>query len=183
MPRRPSHPLTFGAMTCLAPLALALSALFGCQPKVGDPCKRAYDCGLRVVRQCDISNAPRDPKGEGECIVENCSYGVCPREAVCVKVYATEFLSVACDPECEDMSSSECEAEVSDQCTPDEVCLPEGLCADEIRARTSCRRKCDRDSDCRDNYKCVETGVDGIYVAPNPDDPTRQYTSRICVPR
>jgi hypothetical protein len=165
-------------------VALALGTALGCQPKVGDPCKRALDCGLRVIRQCDVSNAQRDPKGEGECIVENCSYGVCPKEAVCVKVYASEFLSVSCDPEREDLPmSSDGETVVQDDCAPNEVCLPEGLCAAEIRARTSCRLECDDDRDCRSNYQCVSTGIGGLYVAPDPEDPTIQRTAKICVPR
>ncbi len=163
------------------PLAAALFAS-GCQPQVGDPCKRAFDCGINVVRQCDVSNVPRDPKREGECIVENCSFGVCPAEAVCVKVYASEYLSIACDPDLEDVPSFE-GIDGRDDCAPHEVCLPEGLCAAEIRARTSCRRECNDDSDCRDNYQCVSTGFGGIYVAPDPADPTRQLSAKICVPR
>ena len=150
-----------------------------CQPRVGDPCKRASDCGLNVIRQCDVSNASRDPKGEGECIVENCSLGVCPKEAICVKVYASEFLSVACDPKLEDMPAGD----GRDDCLPNEVCLPEGLCADEIRARTSCRKTCRSDRNCRDNYECMPTGIGGIYVAPDPENPTVQQTAQICVPR
>lgn len=174
-------------MPALRHIALvALAALtFGtaCQPKIGDPCKRALDCGIRVIRQCDVSNASRDPDREGECIVENCSFGVCPKEAVCVKVYASEFLSVACDPDREDIPVSSDGLTMADDCAPNEVCLPEGLCADEIRARTSCRRECDNDRDCRDNYKCVGTGVGGVYVAPDPADPTAQHYAKICVPR
>jgi hypothetical protein len=159
----------------LAPVALILMGL-GCQPRVGDPCKRAYDCGVYVVRQCDVSNSPRDEKGQGECIVENCSYGACPKEAVCVKVYSTELLSVACDPEVEDVGGR-------DDCLPHEVCLPEGLCADEVRARTSCRKECNKDSDCRDNYECVATGAGGVYMTPDPANPTQELTESICVPR
>lgn len=166
-------------LIALAALAFAAS---GCQPKVGDPCKRALDCGVNVVRQCDVSNAPRDPKGEGECIVENCSYGVCPKEAVCVKVYASEFLSLSCDPDLEDVPSFE-GIDGRDDCAPSEVCLPEGLCAAEIRARTSCRLECKDDGDCRDNYHCVNTGVGGVYVAPDPANPTAQRNAKICVPR
>lgn len=162
----------------LAGLSCVLAAL-GCQPKIGDPCSRAIDCGLRVVRQCDLSNKNRDPDNKGECTLENCSYGVCPKNSTCVKVYATEFLSVACDPLTEDQGDDQ----GTDACESNEVCLPEGLCADEIRARTSCRRTCDSDSDCRDNYHCVSTGIDGVYVAPDPEDPTVQHTANICVPR
>ena len=163
----------------IALAALGLGAL-ACQPQVGDPCRRASDCGLNVVRQCDVSNAPRDPDDQGECIVENCSFGVCPNEAVCIKVYATEFLSLACDPETEDQPMS---GAATDDCLPNEVCLPEGLCADEIRARTSCRRECRDDRDCRDNYQCIETGIGGLYVAPDPEAPEVQRSAKICVPR
>jgi hypothetical protein len=177
MPRR--RPISFAALAALA-FGTVLAA--GCQRKVGDPCKRAFDCGIYVVRQCDVSNAPRDPKRDGECIVENCSFGVCPKEAVCVKVYGSDFLSVACDPDLEDVPSFQ-GIDGRDDCAPHEVCLGEGLCASEIQARTSCRRSCRRDSDCRDNYQCVPTGINGIYVAPDPDDPTRQHSANICVPR
>jgi hypothetical protein len=209
----------------LASFALALGVFggLGCQPQIGDPCRRTYDCGLRVIRQCDVSNSPRDPKNQGECILENCSYGVCPNEAVCVKVYSTELLSIACEPEAEDVELA-CDAGLTcvegtcrnppnepndtgedetgetgeaeclpgsvgcpcfyfDNCLPHEVCLPEGLCADEVRARTSCRRQCNNDNDCRDNYECVSTGAGGVYMAPDPADPTQPLTDSICVPR
>jgi hypothetical protein len=158
-----------------APVALILMGL-GCRPEVGDPCKRAADCGLYVVRQCDVSNAPRDSKNQGECIVENCSYGSCPNEAVCVKVYSTELLSLSCDPEAEDINGR-------DDCLPHEICLPEGLCAYEVRARNSCRRRCNKDNDCRQGYECVATGAGGVYMAPDPEDPTLLLTDSICVPR
>lgn len=171
-------------LRALAPGALILGILgaLACQPQVGDPCRRASDCGLRVIRQCDVSNAPRDAKGQGECILENCSYGVCPNEAACVKVYSTELLSIACEPDLEDVPSLE-GGDARDDCLPHEVCLPEGLCADEVRARTSCRRTCNKDSDCRDNYECLPTGAGGVYMAPDPDDPTRPLSENICVPR
>jgi hypothetical protein len=163
-------------LAALAALAFG-TVLAGCTPDIGDPCKRALDCGIRVIRQCDVSNAARDPNREGECTVENCSYGVCPKEAVCVKVYGSEFLSVSCDPDLEDVPDG------SNDCEPHEVCLPEGLCASEIRAKNSCRLECDNDKDCRDNYQCVSTGVGGVYVAPDPKNPNVQHTAKICVPR
>jgi hypothetical protein len=212
-------------LRALAPAALIFGILgsLACQPQIGDPCRRTYDCGLRVIRQCDVSNSPRDPKNQGECILENCGFGACPKEAVCVKVYSTELLSVSCEPDLEDLQpecdpellciNDVCRSEVDDtetgdtgeseetgdiclagtldcpcradvdECLPHEVCLPEGLCADEVRARTSCRRQCNNDNDCRDNYECVSTGAGGVYMAPDPDDPTRVLTDSICVPR
>lgn len=174
------------AIRVVAVIALILGAL-GCRPEIGDPCKRSQDCGVYVVRQCDVSNVPRDPKAQGECILENCSYGGCPREAECVKVYSTELLSVACEPLLEDVPSYTDQDGVAhdgrDDCLPHEVCLAEGLCADEVRARTSCRRACKNDRDCRDNYECVPTGAGGVYMVPDPEDPTRVLTESICVPR
>ena len=176
------HRLGSIRFSALAALSCATALLAGCQPKIGDPCKRAVDCGINVIRQCDVSNAPRDPKREGECIVENCSFGVCPKEAVCIKVYASEFLSVSCDPELEDVPTAD-GLFVNDDCAPNEVCLPEGLCADEITSRTSCRLECKDDGDCRSNYECMPTGLNGVYVAPDPENPTKQNSAKICVPR
>lgn len=220
---------TLRVLASVAPLALILASL-GCQPQVGDPCKRASDCGLRVLRQCDVSNAPRDSKSQGECIVENCSFGACPNEATCVKVYSTELLSISCEPDDEDIKLAACDETLVcdidgicrdpsgepgepvpdevcpkgtqncacdivdecpsnqvcrpvDDCLPHEVCLPEGLCADEVRARTSCRRMCKKDNDCRPNYECVSTGAGGVYLAPDPQHPTQMLTESICVPR
>ncbi len=190
MPYTPRALFGLHSSTPLAPLASFMSVLsvvavmsaMGCQPEIGDPCKRSLDCGLQVIRQCDISNAARDPEGEGECVLENCSYGTCPKEAVCIKVYASEFLSQACDPAQEDLPDAEGTI-TRDDCQPSEVCLPEGLCADELRARTSCRRQCKSDGDCRDNYECKRTGFNGVYVSPNPNHPTVIPSDQICVPR
>ena len=166
-------------------IALALFALLpACKNKIGDECLRAIDCSPRGERQCDLSNSPFDNKREGECTIENCSLGACPKEGICVKVYSSKFLSVACDPEAEDLAEDPTNPDhLVDDCDPDEICLPEGLCADEITARTSCRLECKKDSDCRGNYRCTEIGSDGVYVAPDPDDPTKFQTAKICVPR
>jgi hypothetical protein len=173
-------------MSRLTLLAALLALIAGCRDKIGDPCRRAFDCSPRGDRLCDLSNAPFDPQGKGECTIEGCSHGACPREAVCVKVYSSMFLSVACDPEREDLEPIDADAPelgLVDECDPQEVCLPEGLCADELTARTSCRLECKKDSDCRGNYECVETGTGGVYVAPDPADPGGSSTARICVPR
>ena len=62
------------------------------------------------------------------------------------------------------------------------MCLPEGLCADEITARTSCRRKCSSNDDCRNGYECLLTGSQGVYRAPDIDDPNNPSNVRICMP-
>lgn len=171
--------------------ALALLALLGtaCQPKIGDPCRLSTDCSIRGERTCDLSFTIG---GEGECIIDGCTTGTCPKEAVCVKVYSSDFASVACDPAREDISIPDPSAECTDascpglppldDCRANEVCLPEGLCVDEVTARTSCRKECDKQRDCRDGYRCQGTGTKGIYLAPDPDDPTSGRESKICVP-
>lgn len=196
----------------LIPVA-ALGVLFagGCRAQIGDPCDNSLDCSQQGERTCDLSNRVDDagnpnPAGKGECIIEGCSLGSCPERepTVCVKHYGSRFLSVACDPDLEDIgylcdeveqgdgtTTLECPPECDDDgtcppppndCEPNEVCLPEGLCADEITARTTCRRECDNDNDCRPGYECTRTGSDGIYLAPDFDNPTANRTARICVP-
>ncbi len=200
--------------------AMVFSGLIlSCQAKIGDPCKRAYDCGVTVLRQCDMAGAkPRacnikannDDSSCGECTLENCSLGMCPEEAICIKVYTSEFLSTACNPDAEDIEAGapnpdkpcdpdredidldDCDmnelcgddrqcAPLVNDCAPHEVCLAEGLCADEISARTSCRLECSNDGDCRLGYMCKETNTDGVYVAPNPENLAEQIVSKICV--
>jgi hypothetical protein len=62
----------------LLPLVLALLALFGCQPEIGDECLLHSDCG-GASRLCDTSFS-----GSGYCTQFNCEPGGCPEEAVCV---------------------------------------------------------------------------------------------------
>jgi hypothetical protein len=184
MHRRP--PLSQAPQILLVAL-VALAA--ACKAKIGDPCKVSTDCSIRGERTCDLSYTIG---GEGECIIEGCTLGTCPKEAVCVKIYGTDFLSVACDPEREDTAvpdpSSECTPESCpglpplDDCQSNEVCLPEGLCVDDITARTSCRLECDDSGDCRTGYRCQRTGQLGIYRAPDPDAPTSTKQTKICVP-
>ena len=166
----------------LVPFALALAA---CQPKIGDPCVRAVDCSIRGERQCDLSNAPFDPSGEGECTIENCAYGTCPSEGTCVAAYGSAFLTVACDPAREDTWSEAQDGSALpplDLCAADELCLPEGLCGYILSVRTSCRLKCKKDSDCRGGYECRATGSGGVYVSPNPDNPSKLLSGKICMP-
>lgn len=126
-----------------------------------------------------------------------------------MKAYAVDFLTIACDPLREDIASAQdgtlddleercrvedppedCCVEVDgelvcpplDLCGANEVCLPEGLCADEITARTSCRRKCGDDEDCRNGYQCVRTGARGVYRAPDLDNPGQGKEVEVCVP-
>ena len=172
--------------------SLALAALLGlaaCTPEIGDACTNSTHCSNLGDRVCDRSFGVGQ---EGECTIEGCSRGTCPEEAMCVVVYNTRFLSVACDPFREDVAvpadPDECTADECpplpplDDCEPSEICLPEGMCASQLSARTSCRRACKNGDDCRPGYQCARTGEAGIYRAPDPDKPALTGQGRICVP-
>lgn len=189
----------------LALCALAVVGLAGCKKKIGDACTRSTDCSIRGDRVCDLShrvdaNGVSSKSGKGECTIEGCGHDTCPKEAECVKVYGTDFLTIACDPLREDIAialepsgdecpeqctlvdGTYCACEPLDLCETHEVCLPEGLCADEITARTSCRRECKNDGDCREGYECVRTGARGVYRAPDLDRPGELDDVEICMP-
>lgn len=154
----------------------------GCRAKIGDACRRSTDCSLQGERICDLSNRIN---GQGECIIEGCGRDSCPAEGACVKVYGSDFLSVSCDPEREDRATvDETNATLPprNDCAPHETCLLEGLCADEVSARTSCRAKCSSNRDCRGGYECKLTGTRGVYHTPDPLDPTNVGQIRICHP-
>jgi len=192
------------SLTCV----FALLALAGCQARIGDACDRSIDCSLQGERICDLSHRVDgsgvvSAAGMGECTIDGCGRDTCPDEAACIKAYGSKFLSVACDPEREDIATFCLDDEEAclargcrpsadasggwtcpprDECDVSEVCLPEGLCADEITARTSCRRKCSSNRDCRDGYVCLLTGSQGVYRAPDFDDPNNPSPVRICMP-
>ncbi len=171
--------------------ATTVLALAGCKKKIGDPCQRSTDCSLAGDRVCDLSHrvnssGEKSPNGSGECTIESCGASSCPGKSTCVKVYGSDFLTVACDPIREDIATKDGAGGVlppRDDCDPAEVCLPEGLCADEITARTSCRRTCSDDDDCRNGYECVRTGARGVYRAPDPRKPGEIHDAQICVPK
>ncbi len=167
-------------------LAVALVAVASlasaCRAEIGDACRRSTDCSLQGERSCDLSNRIG---GQGECIIEGCSRTSCPDEAKCVKTYGTDFLSVACDPDREDKAAVAADGTVLEplnSCLPHEVCLGEGLCADEVSARTTCRRACKSNDDCRGGYTCRLTGSDGVYQQPDADNQAPHRQVKICQP-
>ena len=191
----------------LAFALLALLALPGCQRKIGAACRVSTDCSIRGDRVCDLSHlvdgdGNLDPKGKGECIIDACNTSTCPREGTCVQVYGAEFLSVACDPELEDRPQpfqsgiearvAACNAEPAEpedgepvlcnDCLSHEVCLPEGLCADLLSVRTSCRKECRSNTQCRDGYECRTSGSNGVYSVATPEAPFGTEVVKICMP-
>jgi len=162
-------------------LATMVVAAFGCSRRIGNECKLSFDCSLRGERICDLSylvdeEGFESADGKGECIIEGCTATSCPNEGVCVQIYSTQFLSVACDPTLEDRPDG------LDDCDANEVCIKEGVCADANTARATCRKECKRESQCREGYSCRPTGDGGIYVAANPEDPQSTEETKICMP-
>ena len=155
-------------------LGMAFISMSACRQKIGDPCKSSFQCAPSTFdRSCDATYLV---DGQGECTIEGCRFGECPKEAVCVLVYNTRYLSSICDPEREDFFPDE------NRCSPYQQCLPEGLCVDQAQGRTSCRLECDKNSDCRSGYKCVTTGGNGLYVAPDSEHLDFSRRAKICVP-
>ena len=190
--RSPSAPALFAPAVLVAAVILVLG---GCNRKIGSPCRVSTDCSFRGERICDLSyrvdgNGNPDPQGKGECTIEGCTPGSCPKEGACIQVFNTEFLSVACDPDCEDRrpggAGEHCDAlddpSIYNRCTDQELCLPEGLCADVLSARVSCRKECNSDRNCRDGYECRQTGSNGVYVAFSPINPKSLPIETICMP-
>lgn len=166
--------------------ALALSA---CQRRIGNACRVSTDCSIRGERICDLSylvdgDGNVDPKGKGECTIEGCTAGSCPREGACIQVFNAEFLSVACDPDLEDRrpDASMADPSIYNRCTDQELCLPEGLCADIASVRISCRKECKSNRNCRAGYECRETGSNGVYTAWDPTNPDSKPIIKICMP-
>lgn len=225
-------PMAGRHLIAIALIAQAL-ALGACQRRIGSACRVSTDCSIRGERICDLSylvdaDGNVDPKGKGECTIEGCTPGSCPKEGACIQVFNTEFLSVACDPALEDRrvplpapceSDDDCEAggkcdpgvcPSGDACDPEacpdgdacdpsvkvcvydeslfnrcadfELCLPEGLCADISSVRTTCRKECANDTQCREGYECRDTGSNGVYAAFDPANPTSMPLERICMP-
>jgi len=189
-------------------LGLALYALMpACKAKIGDECKRSTECSRTGERICDLSHRVNSQgvvslSGQGECTIEGCGRGSCPKEAECVRIYGSDFLTVSCEPSREDVARA-CDPDAEtcaddcvessqggsnlvcpprDDCNSNEICLPEGLCADEITSRTSCRRECKDNGDCRNGYECKRTGSDGVYRVFDPKDPTDDSQVKICRP-
>ena len=63
----------------LASACLALAALAGCAPAIGDSCESSVDCSGNGDRICDTAQ-PR-----GYCTVSGCEPDTCPDGALCVE--------------------------------------------------------------------------------------------------
>lgn len=59
--------------------AVALCALVGCAPSLGDSCSNSADCSVNGDRICDIASPG------GYCTVRGCDPETCPGSGVCVE--------------------------------------------------------------------------------------------------
>lgn len=62
----------------LVAICLALAALTGCRPQIGDSCGSSTDCSTQGDRLCDASQP------EGYCTIFSCEPDACPEASVCV---------------------------------------------------------------------------------------------------
>lgn len=145
-----------------------------CGHAVGDACAANVECSPLGDRICDTAQ-----RG-GYCTVEGCGATSCPNEAACIRFFPAQFLSVACDPRTEDAVDPKVKA--TNHCTPDEICLDSGRCAQRGLERRFCMLKCDADSDCRSGYECRRTGTGGAEVTFDADE-GRPGEVRFCAQR
>lgn len=74
-------PLAARSRAALGPLVaacVALTAVAGCRPEIGDRCVLSTDCSTRGDRLCDTSQP------DGYCTVFNCRKNSCPTDSHCV---------------------------------------------------------------------------------------------------
>lgn len=163
-------------------LALGLAGLTACKEKIGDSCDFNVDCSTKGDRLCDLSSPG------GYCTIENCNAESCPDEAVCIAFYPVAFLNQPCEPALEDTPdceppTDENEPDWCNQCTPDERCIQSGFCASKASARRWCMFKCKKGGDCRDDYECRTTGVEGAEKVLPLDEPSTDQSAKFCAPK
>ena len=95
---------------------------------------------------------------------------------------ADPVLTPSGEPGAEAVLPPEGEPVACNDCQAHEVCLPEGLCADLLSVRTSCRKECRSDAQCRDGYECRSSGSNGVYALATPAAPFGAETVKICMP-
>jgi hypothetical protein len=166
-------------------LAVGLSAV-SCGRKIGDNCQTAADCNPNGGRICDLSQ----PGGYCTilgCNETSCpSEATCVRyfpvqyltkpcnpfceDRLCAPGAdagtADDAGSLPCPMLCPQGSQEAVPAEAcpngpTNDCTADETCLDEGVCAPRATEMRFCAQVCGSDSDCRGGYICRPTGTAG----------------------
>lgn len=168
------------SVICRFGLLLGLTVLFGaggCRREIGDECSTAANCDPGGRRSCDLSQPG------GYCTIFACNETSCPEEAVCIRLFPTQFLTKPCAPACEDrclgdmppsercLEREECDPALRyDDCSPDELCVQPGLCAPRASERRFCAKACSSVDDCRAGYECRAAGTQGsVALGESPD--------------
>jgi len=172
-------PFRLNALLVLA--ACAALAAAACGREIGDECVTAADCNPNGSRSCDVSQPG------GYCTVMGCDQKSCPEEAVCIRYFPAEFLTLPCNPCCEDWpaqsplppgcAADSCPTGPTYDCTADELCL-ERVCAPRSTERRFCAKSCDSNDDCRGGYECRLAGTRGSLALTSSLNPT----VRFCAP-
>lgn len=165
-------------------LALVLCAAVGaasCGREIGDECVTPADCNPNGSRACDTSQPG------GYCTIIGCDATSCPEEAVCIRYFPAEFLTLPCNPCCEDWpaqsppppgcAADSCPNGPLDECTADELCL-ERVCAPRSTERRFCAKGCGSNDDCRGGYECRLAGTRGSLALTSSVNPM----ARFCAP-
>ena len=158
---KPAVRNAFGLALVLATVVVLLGGA-GCSRKIGDDCTTPTECDPNQTRVCDLSQPG------GYCTILGCDETTCPEEAVCIRFFPAKYLTIPCDP-----------SQPTSVCSPDELCLPSGLCAARSAERRSCVLGCSGNDDCRDGYECRRAGLGGSVLLSA--DPNAQAS--FCAPR
>jgi hypothetical protein len=174
MKRSKSHRLNPVGQLALALMLGATLASTGCEEEIGDSCATNVDCASDGSRICDRSSPG------GYCTIEGCNGGGCPEEAVCISFFPTQFLTVPCDPETEDIACEPCDPQGGDEgcnayCDPES---PFKVCqACDPEAEPDCNAYCDPappTDDCLPDELCLGTGMCARR------DTERRFCMRMC---
>lgn len=155
----------FAVIRSLTLLCLVALGMGACGTEIGDSCTVSIDCSINGDRVCD----PSQPGGY--CTVDACDENSCPDDGVCVRVFPQMFLSQMCDPALEDMGK--------DECSPEELCLPSGMCAPRATERRYCAARCSGNGDCRGSYECRLLGTEGSVAVIS----SQQNKAKFCAPK
>jgi hypothetical protein len=144
------------AFRLLAVAAVAAVAA-ACGNRIGDPCTVASDCATDGSRTCDTFSPG------GSCTIENCDFGTCPDEAVCVRFFPAVQDTRACTSTLD--------------CALDEICTVRGQCAPRSIERRYCMLRCGGHGDCRTGYECRDRELMRLHGGEPVPDPAAMTSS------